>query len=120
MIQSQLNERPTLARDVRSDLPDWLDAVLMRSLAKRPGDRYQSADEFRRALDSNGALDPVAPLPDDLTVATPSSPYALRTVAARPSRVDDAARRPDADHDAGAQPSRIWRSRAGSRRCCWP
>ena len=85
MIQSQLNERPTLARDVRSDLPDWLDSVLMRSLAKRPGDRYQSADEFRRALDSNGALAPMAPLPDDLTVATPSSPYAMRTVVARPA-----------------------------------
>jgi hypothetical protein len=85
MIQSQLNDRPALARDVRNDLPDWLDAVLMRSLAKRPGDRYQSADEFRRALDSTGALDPAAPLPDDLTVATPSSPYALRTVAARPA-----------------------------------
>src|SRR5580765_330789 len=85
MIQSQLNERPTLARDVRSDLPEWLDAVLMRSLAKRPGDRYQSADEFRRAIDSSGALDPVVPLPDDLTVATPSSPYALRTGPARPA-----------------------------------
>jgi hypothetical protein len=85
MIQSQLNDRPALARDVRNDLPDWLDTVLMRSLAKRPGDRYQSADEFRRALDSNGALDPTAPLPDDLTVATPSSPYALRTVAAQPA-----------------------------------
>jgi serine/threonine protein kinase len=82
MIQSQLNDRPTLARDVRGDLPDWLDAVLMRSLAKRPADRYQSADEFRRALDSHGALDP-APLPDDLTIATPSSPYALRTLGAR-------------------------------------
>ena len=52
---------------------------------QRPGDRYQSADEFRRALDSNGALDPMVPQPDDLTVATPSSPYALRTVAARPA-----------------------------------
>jgi hypothetical protein len=85
MIQSQLNDRPALARDVRNDLPDWLDAVLMRSLAKRPGDRYQSADEFRRALDTQGTFDPAAPRPDDLTVATPSSPYALRTVAARPA-----------------------------------
>jgi serine/threonine-protein kinase len=85
MIQSQLNERPTLARDVRGDLPHWLDGVLMRSLAKRPADRYQSADEFRRALDSLGALDPEAPRPDDLTVATPSSPYALHTISARPA-----------------------------------
>jgi len=85
MIQSQLNDRPALAREVRNDLPDWLDAVLMRSLAKRPADRYQSADEFRRALDSQGSFDPAAPHPDDLTVATPSSPYALHTVAARPA-----------------------------------
>jgi serine/threonine protein kinase len=105
MIQSQLNDRPALARDVRSDLPDWLDAVLMRSLAKRPGDRYQSADEFRRALDSNGALDPVAPLPDDLTVATPSSPYALRTISARPalSRVEGPA--PSVTPPAGPTPT---------------
>jgi hypothetical protein len=70
---------------VRNDLPDWLDAVLMRSLAKRPGDRYQSADEFRRALDSQGTFDPAAPHPDDMTVATPSSPYALHTVGTRPA-----------------------------------
>jgi hypothetical protein len=85
MIQSQLNDRPMLARDLRGDLPDWLDVVLMRSLAKRPVDRYQTAEQFRRALDSHGALDPVEPLPDDLTVATPSAPFALHTVGVRPA-----------------------------------
>jgi len=68
MIQSQLNEQPTPAREMRADLPEWLDGVLMRSLAKRPADRYQTAEEFRRALDA------VAPLPDDVTVAKPSTP----------------------------------------------
>ena len=103
MIQSQLNERPTLARDVRSDLPDWLDAVLMRSLAKRPGDRYQSADEFRRALDSNRRARPggAAARRSDGRDALVALRPAYRRGAA--GRIDDAARRPDADHDAGAQ-----------------
>ena len=72
MIQSQLNEQPTPARQVRTELPDWLDAVLMRSLAKRPADRYQTAEEFRRALDSLDQLGALAPLPDDVTIATPT------------------------------------------------
>jgi hypothetical protein len=59
---------------VRHDLPDWLDAVLMRSMAKRPADRYQTAEEFRRALSALGELGALAPLPDDITVATPSAP----------------------------------------------
>ena len=79
MIQSQLNDQPTPARQVRAELPDWLDAVLMRSLAKRPADRYQSAEEFRRALDT------VAPLPDDVTVATPSAPAPARGIGATPA-----------------------------------
>jgi eukaryotic-like serine/threonine-protein kinase len=76
MINSQLNERPISPRDIRTDLPEWLDAVLMRSLAKRPADRYQSADEFRRALNSIDAIGTLT-LPDDLTVATPVSPMAV-------------------------------------------
>jgi hypothetical protein len=47
----------------------------MRSLAKRPADRYQTAEEFRRALNSLDAT-ALAPLPDDLTVATPVAPIA--------------------------------------------
>ena len=50
MIQSQLNDQPTPARQVRAELPEWLDAVLMRALAKRQADRFQTADEFRAAL----------------------------------------------------------------------
>ena len=71
MIQSQLNAQPTPAREVRSELPDWIDAVLMRSLEKRPADRYQTAEEFRRALESLEQLGALAPLPDDVTIATP-------------------------------------------------
>jgi serine/threonine-protein kinase len=76
MINSQLNDRPTSARDVRTDLPEWLDTVVMRSLAKRPEDRYQTADEFRRALNSLDTIGGLAPLPDDITVATPVAPIA--------------------------------------------
>ena len=82
MIQSQLNEQPTPARQVRAELPDWLDAVLMRSLAKRPVDRYQTAEEFHRALDSLAEL---AALPDDVTVATPAAPVALRASGVAPA-----------------------------------
>ena len=81
MIQAQLNDQPTPARDVRHELPDWLDAVLMRSLAKRPAERYQTAEEFRRALDSLNELGALAPLPDDITVATALAPLAPHSAA---------------------------------------
>ncbi len=77
MIQSQLSDPPTPARQVRADLPEWLDVVLARVLAKRPGERYQTAEAFRRALDA------IAPAPDDITVATPST--LLRVPLASPA-----------------------------------
>jgi hypothetical protein len=77
MIHSQLNDQPTPARQLRPDLPEWLDATLMRALAKRPADRFQTADEFRAALHD------VAPLSDDVTMATPSAPMA-RGIGATP------------------------------------
>jgi len=51
MIQSQLHDPPTPLRKYRSDLPDWLDAVLGRALSKSPGDRYQTAEQLRDALE---------------------------------------------------------------------
>ena len=96
MIQSQLNDQPTPARQVRTDLPDWLDVVLMRSLAKRPGERYQSAEEFRRALD---LIDTLPALADDITVATPSAPIALRATGVTPASGRTAGPFPGHDHE---------------------
>ena len=81
MIHSQLNDQPTPARQVRADLPEWLESTLMRALAKRPGDRFQTADEFRAALHD------VAPLSDDVTMATPSAPMLVREIGAPPPAV---------------------------------
>jgi serine/threonine-protein kinase len=51
MIHSQLNNPPTPAQQFRADLPEWLVAALERGLAKKPADRFQTAREFRAALE---------------------------------------------------------------------
>ena len=52
MIHSQLNNSPTPPRQFRADLPDWLVSVIDRGLARTPADRFQTASEFRAALDA--------------------------------------------------------------------
>ncbi len=47
----QVNEAPTPPSQVNADVPPRLDAVVMRSLAKNPANRYQTADEFRADLE---------------------------------------------------------------------
>src|SRR5439155_25826978 len=41
LIQSQLMEQPTPLRQVRPDLPPWIDEVLLHGLAKTPEQRFQ-------------------------------------------------------------------------------
>lgn len=45
-----VQETPRPASQVASDIPDAIDRVVMKSLAKRREDRYQSAAEFREDL----------------------------------------------------------------------
>ncbi len=52
MIQSQVSDAPTPPRELRAELPEWLDATLARALAKAPVDCFQSANEFRLALET--------------------------------------------------------------------
>jgi serine/threonine protein kinase len=50
MAQAQVNETPAHARDLRPELPEWVDAILTRALAKKPAERFQSAMSFHEAL----------------------------------------------------------------------
>ncbi len=51
-------EPPPSLRGSRGDLPDWLEPVVMKSLAKDAGDRFATAAQFAQALKSPGASTP--------------------------------------------------------------
>jgi beta-lactam-binding protein with PASTA domain/tRNA A-37 threonylcarbamoyl transferase component Bud32 len=66
-----VREEPVPPSDVDPDLPASLDAVVMKSLAKNPANRYQSAGEFRADLERALAGQRVEATPllrDDRTV----------------------------------------------------
>jgi eukaryotic-like serine/threonine-protein kinase len=50
MAQSQVNDPPTPVGLMRSDLPAWVEQVVVRALAKKADDRFQSAVEFHEAF----------------------------------------------------------------------
>jgi hypothetical protein len=79
MAQKQLKDPPTPLRQFRAELPATCQSILDRALAKAPGDRFQSAEEFRSAL---GYPTTFAPAPADATstMAVPSA--AAMTVTA--------------------------------------
>jgi hypothetical protein len=50
MLQRQVAEAPIPLEAFRGDLPSWCELVIQRALAKAPGDRFQTAEEFRAAI----------------------------------------------------------------------
>jgi serine/threonine protein kinase/tetratricopeptide (TPR) repeat protein len=46
----RFTEQPPRASSVRRDVPGWMDEVVATALARRPNDRYQTAQEFVAAL----------------------------------------------------------------------
>jgi len=85
MVQKQVNESPTPITQFQPDLPLWCARVLNRALSKSPGDRFQTADEFRTALLSAVQPQTLGEMP---TMATPT-PLGLQligdTTVAQPS-----------------------------------
>ena len=51
-MYAQVNTPPPPLSDRLPGVPDEVDAAVRRAMAKRPGDRYQSAGDFVRALDA--------------------------------------------------------------------
>lgn len=86
-----VQETPRPASQVASDIPDAIDRVVMKSLAKRREDRYQSAAEFREdllaAARGEGVNAPsvtswnMKPIPAPYTQAMPSGYTPTATMA---------------------------------------
>ncbi len=61
MAQAQVNNPPTPIGTFRQNLPDWVDAIMSRSMAKKPDDRFQSAVEFHEGFARSLAGQPMPP-----------------------------------------------------------
>ncbi|HET9706869.1 MAG TPA: protein kinase [Gemmatimonadales bacterium] len=58
IIAQCFTEPPPPLRGARSDLPEWLEPVVLKSLAKDAGDRFATAAQFSQALKSPGSSTP--------------------------------------------------------------
>src|SRR5690242_7685475 len=68
-------------RAVRDTVPDWLEQVVVRALAKAPADRFATATEFIAALGKHG---PVTTSPALPLVRPPPPPAAANSIAVLP------------------------------------
>jgi serine/threonine protein kinase len=62
ILVKHVTVQPPAARSIVPDLPNSIDSILFRSLAKDPAQRFQTMTEFREALldpERYGSLDPV-------------------------------------------------------------
>lgn len=58
VAMKQISDEPAPLRQVEPSVPPELEAVVLRALAKRPSERYRTADELSRALsDARSAID---------------------------------------------------------------
>ncbi len=59
IAHARIDTDPVPARTHMHALPEWVEAVLARALARDPAGRYQSAGDFRQALEAGIRNDPV-------------------------------------------------------------
>src|SRR6187551_920336 len=69
IAMKHLNEAPKPPSKIRPEIPEELDQVVLRALAKNPEDRYQTAEEFSEDLHRVEAGLPLAPETADAATA---------------------------------------------------
>jgi eukaryotic-like serine/threonine-protein kinase len=89
VASAHMNKRPRRPRSIRPDIPEELEAVIARALAKHPNNRYQTPAELRQALQR--AADrprpaPPTPAPPTPAPAAPAKALAPAGAAAPPER----------------------------------
>jgi serine/threonine protein kinase len=79
VLNQQLNTPPQPPIEINPNLPPQLNAIILKALAKDPGERFQTAEEFRTELKKfSGKVTEAAPAP----IATPAAPVAEVAAAA--------------------------------------
>ena len=88
-----LNEDPVAPTLVNPDLPAAIDAIVRRAIAREPGDRYPTADEFALALAPFVAGAAVAPAegPEEVVTAERAEPQDATGVDATLPGIEPAA-----------------------------
>jgi beta-lactam-binding protein with PASTA domain/tRNA A-37 threonylcarbamoyl transferase component Bud32 len=76
IAMKHLNEVPKPPSKVRPEIPEDLDQVVLRALAKAPEDRYQTAEEFAEDLHRVEAGLPLAPETSEAATALLAAPGA--------------------------------------------
>ncbi len=65
MAQNQLSIDPPRPSSINPELPPWLDPIILKMLAKRPQDRFQTVAELMAALPKSGRIKTVLLVDDD-------------------------------------------------------
>lgn len=78
---ARLTSAPLRPRQIRAGLPRALEDIVVRAMARRPGDRYASAAELRSALE-HVDLSRVEPAADATTLSDPTSSSSSASVPA--------------------------------------
>jgi len=111
VAMKQINEPPVPPSTYEPDIPPALEAVVMTALAKRPSERYRSAEEFSAALsDVRRQLDPASTGQHTMILGAAAGEAAAQTALMA------ATIRPP----GFAVPNAASNSTAGSRQCCGP
>jgi hypothetical protein len=72
MAHKQVHDLPTPVRRLRTELPPVCEEIMARALAKSPEDRFQTAEEFREALEALGDSRSSSTIPRPLPTAASS------------------------------------------------
>ena len=87
LMTAQLEQKPKPPGQVRSGLPEHLNGVILHSMAKEPGERFQSAEEFRQALEMfrQSVPAPMATIPPVEPFPSAAIPFGQTATAAPPA-----------------------------------
>jgi eukaryotic-like serine/threonine-protein kinase len=93
IAMKHLNEAPRPPSKIRPEIPEELDQVVLRALAKAPEDRYQTAEEFAEDLHRVEAGLPLAPETAEAATALLTAPTAAAAIGGTTEVLPDEATR---------------------------